>query len=55
MNRQLRDAYLRQANQADERSKIEAEESDAALWRRIDDSYRELAAELEETAHDNWA
>ena len=49
MNDALREAYLKQAIEADKKADNVTDPTTAAMWRRIAERYRELAAEREDS------
>ena len=53
MDGSVYDTYLEEALKADEKAEHIPDEATAAMWRRIAESYRELAAD-QEAPHLNW-
>ena len=53
MDGSVHDAYLEAASKADEKAEFTSDEATAAMWKRIAENYRELAAE-QEAPHLSW-
>ena len=53
MKSDLKQAYLKQAVEADKKAVLASDEATAAMWKRIADSYRELAAE-QDALYTSW-
>ena len=50
---ELREAYLQQAVQADNKADTVSDPTTAAMWRRIAERYRQLAAERD-ASYSEW-
>jgi hypothetical protein len=54
MGGDIQETYLQEARQADERADRSTDPGTAALWRRIAEKFRALAANLDEARHHRW-